>query len=310
MRTASPWKAYGALGCVCFFWGTTYLGIKMSLESFPPATLVAARFLISGSILIGVAMAQGARIPRGAELWRTSWIGFLILGIGNGSLAWSEQLIPSGLASLLITMSPFWLVGIEAAIPGGAKLHAPTIVGMLIGFAGSALLFLPGVSANSRQTLIGFAIVQLGMFAWCLGSILQKRAPLKSNAMVTGAVQQLAAGLSAIPVALLTAEHNIAWSVRGVGAILYLVIFGSIVGYSAYLYALAHLPVAVVSVYPYVNAVVAVALGWLVYREPFGWREALAMTVIFAGVAIVKWQSAKAKPAEKIPVQQAVNGAA
>jgi drug/metabolite transporter (DMT)-like permease len=292
MRPASTWKAYAALGCVCLFWGTTYLGIKMSLESFPPAMLVALRFLISGGILMAFAVARGAHIPRGAELWRTAWIGFVILGIGNGSLAWSEQLIPSGLASLFITMSPFWLVGIEAAMPGGAPLHAPTIVGMLIGFCGSALLFLPGVSATSANMAMGFAIVQGGMFAWCFGSILQKHAPVRAHPVVTGAVQQLAAGLGALPLALL-GDHRIVWSTRGVGALFYLVIFGSIVGYSAYLYALGNLPVSVVSLYPYLNAVVAVGLGWLVYREPFGVREAIAMAIIFAGVGIVKWQSGR-----------------
>jgi drug/metabolite transporter (DMT)-like permease len=107
-------------------------------------------------------------------------------------------------------------------------------------------------------------------------------------------VQQVAAGLVALPFALFASSHQVHWSVRGVTALFYLVIFGSIIGYSAYAYALDRLPVAVVSIYSYINSVVAVALGWLFYREPFGLREASAMAIIFAGVALVKWQSGKA----------------
>ena len=126
------------------------------------------------------------------------------------------------------------------------------------------------------------------------GSIFQRRQSGKAHPIIAAGVQQLAAGLIALPLALGIPEHPIHWSARGVSALLYLVCFGSIVGYSAYAYALDRLPVAVVSIYPYVNAVVAVALGWLFYREPFGRREAAAMLVIFAGVGVVKWQSGKA----------------
>ena len=296
MNPATQWKAYTALACVCFFWGTTYLGIRMALESFPPAMLVAVRFLISGGILTGYALPRGLPLPRGRELWRTGWIGFLILGIGNGSLAYTEQLIPSGLASLFIALSPLWMVGIEATIPGGVKLHGPTIVGMLVGFAGTALLFAPGVATSQTKMLAGFAISQMGVAAWCFGSILQKRSTAGGHPLVTGAIQQLAAGISFVPLAILSPNHTVAWSARGVGAVLYLVMFGSIVGYSAYIYALGKLPVAIFSLYSYFNTVVAVTLGWLVYREPFGWREAIAMAVIFAGVGIVKWKSGQEAP--------------
>jgi drug/metabolite transporter (DMT)-like permease len=131
------------------------------------------------------------------------------------------------------------------------------------------------------------------MVSWSAGSIYQRRQQTDSHPIVIGAVQQVAGGLAALPFAVFASSHHIAWSVRGVSALFYLVIFGSIVGYSAYAYALDRLPVAVVSIYPYVNSVVAVALGWLFYREPFGGREAAAMLVIFSGVAVVKWQSGK-----------------
>lgn len=276
----------------------------MGLESFPPFVLVSARYLLSGAIMVGVALARGAQLPRGKELAHAALTGVLILAVGNGCLTFAELKIPSGLAGLFITLSPFWLVGIEAMMPGGARLHRPTIFGMVVGFAGVGLLLSPGVGPEgfSRAMLAGFSLLQIGMVSWSFGSIYLRRRQINSHPVVVGAVQQLITGLAVLPFALLFSSHRIAWSVRGVSALIYLVIFGSIVGYSAYTFALDRLPVAVVSIYPYVNAVVAVTLGWIFYREPFGLRETVAMLVIFIGVGLVKWQSGKAALA-KIEVE-------
>ena len=292
LRRHPDWKAYLALVSVCFFWGTTYLGIRMALESFPPLLLISARFLISGSIMLPFVVLRGSHLPRGAELLRACFSGALILGAGNGCLVFAEQVIPSGLAGLIITISPFWMVGIEALLPGGERLHGPTLFGMFVGLTGAALLLAPDIKAQSLSgpILQGFLILSLGMVSWSYGSIYQKRQTVRAHPVVIGAVQQLAAGIIFLPLTLAFTADPVRWNARGVGAILYLVVFGSIVGYSSYAYALDRLPVAVVSIYPYVNAVVAVALGWIFYREPFGQREAVAMFVIFAGVGIVKWQ--------------------
>jgi drug/metabolite transporter (DMT)-like permease len=288
-------RAYLALAAVCFFWGTTYLGIRMSLESFPPLMLICARFVISGSLMLAAIKLRGGALPRGRDLRAACLSGVLVLGIGNGALVFAEQWVPSGLACLIITISPFWMVGAEALLPGGEPLHLPTILGMLVGLGGAALLFAPDVHTHTFHAglLSGFLILQLGMAGWAFGSIFQKRQVTGTHPIVIGAVQQLAAGLSFLPLVLLFPGHPVHWSLRGGLAILYLVMFGSIVGYSAYIYALDRLPVAVASIYPYVNAMVAVTLGWLFYREPFGLREAAAMAIIFTGVALVKWYSRK-----------------
>jgi drug/metabolite transporter (DMT)-like permease len=292
-------RPYLALAAVCFFWGTTYLGIRMALETFPPLMLVSLRYVLSGSIMMAFAQAHRLYLPRGRELAAACFSGFLILTVGNGCLVFAETLIPSGIAGLIITISPFWMVGVEALLPGGERLHAPTLGGMAVGLAGAALLFTPGLDRHAidHKLLNGFLLLQVGMASWSFGSIYQRRQAAKAHPVIVGAVQQLAAGLILAPFALLIREHPAAWSARGVGALLYLVFFGSIVGYSAYAYALDRLPVAIVSVYPYVNAVVAVALGWLFYRERFGAREALAMAVIFAGVGVVKRCSRPHHPA-------------
>jgi drug/metabolite transporter (DMT)-like permease len=283
---------------VCFFWGTTYLGIRMSLESFAPLQLVSIRYIISGAILVLFAAFHGDHLPRGKELAVACFSGLLTLGVGNGALVFAETIIPSGIAGLIITISPFWMVGAEALLPGGERLHAPTIGGMAVGLAGAGLLFAPqgGLGSIDRNLLHGFLMLQVGMAGWSFGSIYQRRKAGKAHPVIAGGVQQLAAGLILLPIALLAHEHSIVWSTRGVSALLYLVVFGSIVGYSSYAYAMDRLPVAIVSVYPYANAVVAVALGWLFYREPFGRREFIAMAVIFAGVGIVKRYSRPAHP--------------
>jgi drug/metabolite transporter (DMT)-like permease len=290
LRNHPQFKAYLALAAVCFFWGTTYLGIRMALESFPPLLLISVRFLISGSLLMIGALAVGAHLPQAHELWRTALNGILVLGFGNGCLTFSELWIPSGLAALFITVSPFWMVGMETLLPGGERLHVPTIAGMIVGLLGAALLVAPSVAESGwgSNTMGGFLLLQLGCAAWALGSIVQRRQLQRAHPVVSGALQQLVAGMAFLPFAIVIPEHPIHWSARSVGAMLYLIVFGSVVGYSAYIYVLGKLPVPVVSVYNYVNPAVAVTLGWLVYREPFGRRELAAMLIIFLGVALVK----------------------
>lgn len=290
MRRHPQFWAYAALISVCFFWGTTYLTIRMALESIAPMTLVSARFLLSGGILLLACRLAGAEIPRGRELARNAFNGVAILGIGNGCLVLAETWIPSGLAALIITISPFWMVGLNAIMPPRERLHGPTLIGMVIGLAGAALLVGPGAFAGGAAggaIINGFIVLQVGCFFWTYGSLLQRRQENRAHPIVAGAVQQLAAGLAFLPLALVAGVPQ-AITGRSLGALFYLVVFGSIVGYSSYLYALEHLPVAVVSIYNYVNPVVAVLLGWLFYREPFGLREAIAMVVIFIGVAVVR----------------------
>jgi drug/metabolite transporter (DMT)-like permease len=283
-------KAYAALVSVCICWGTTYLGIRMALESFAPLALICARFTISGTCLLAINAVGGGHLPRGRELGVACLSGLFVLGIGNGCVVFAEQWMPSGLACLVITISPFWMVGVEALLPGGEPLHLPSILGMVVGLGGAALLFAPSLDPHALNSglLKGFLVLQLGMAGWAFGSIYQRRQEGGAHSIVIGAVQQLAAGLAFLPFALIFREHPAHWSFRGVAAILYLVIFGSMVGYSSYIFALDRLPVAIVSIYPYINSVVAVTLGWLFYRESFGLREAAAMLIIFAGVTLVR----------------------
>jgi len=289
LQRPSQFLAYAALIAVCFFWGTTYLAIRMSLETWPPMLMVALRYIVSGAILLGGAVALRVPLPAGRELWQTALTGLLVLGVGNGTLAWAEVWIPSGLAALILSISPFWILGLNALLPPREHVRLATWGGLLLGLAGAALLIGPGAFQGGWHSGLvkGVLVLQLGMLGWNGGALLQRRMVTRAHPIVSGAVQQLAAGLACLPWALISGGE-IHWSVRGVSALAYLVVFGSIVGYSAFVYSMERLPLALVSLYNYVNPVVAVLLGYLVYREPFGWRETCAMLIIFLGVALVK----------------------
>ena len=291
-------QAYLALAAVCFFWGTTYLGIRIALESMAPPVLMSLRYSISGIALLGVTYFSKAHLPIGREFWYTALFGVIIIGTGTGCLVYAEQWVPSGLASVFITVSPFWMIGVEALIPGGARLHGPTIVGMFVGLAGTVLLVGPDAMREGfgGPLLRGFLLLQLGCAGWALGSILQRRHHTRAHPVISGAVQQLATGLAFAVPALLAKPHPSTWSTRSIGAMAYLVTFGSIVGYSAYIFVLDRLPVSVVSIYNYVNPIIAVFLGWIFFRERFGMQEVAAMLVIFAGVALVKRYSLPPSP--------------
>jgi drug/metabolite transporter (DMT)-like permease len=281
--------AYLAFASVCFFWGTTYLGIRVALETLPPLFLVSVRFLLSGGLMLAGARLFHIPIPSGKELWRTALFGVLVLGVGNSCLVFSELLITSSLAALFIAVSPIWMVCIEALFPKGEKLTAGTLAGMSVGIAGAGLLVGPEIFSEgfSGNVVRGFLLLQFGGISWGLGSILQRRVERQPGPVASAAIQQFSAGLFFLPAALWE-PRSVVWDGKGIGALVYLAIFGSIVGYTSYVIALNRLPVAIVSLHTYINPVVAAILGWLIYREPFGRREAAAMAIIFFGVAIVK----------------------
>jgi drug/metabolite transporter (DMT)-like permease len=289
-------SAWLALGAVCILWGTTYLAIRIALESFGPLSLMALRYFISGALMMIGAKAWKASLPRGRELWLTALFGVITIGAGTGLLCVAEQWVPSGLSALFIATQPFWMVLMEWILSGGSERpHAATVRGLMIGIAGVALLVAPTAVHQGwgSGTVLGFLILQIGSIGWVTGALLQKRLVGRAHPIVSGAVQQLATGLVFIALALAFERVPVHVTARSAGGIAYLVVFGAIIGYSAFVFAMDKLPAATVSIYTFVNPVVAVFLGWLVFREAFGWRELIAMLLIFAGVAVVKFSGTR-----------------
>lgn len=297
--------AYLALFAVCILWGTTYLGIRISIETIPPLYLIAGRYTISGALLLLMARLRGLYIPSRREFLQTALCGIICIGIGNGFLALAETWVPSGLAALFYTTCPFWMVGFDAFLPGGHRPLASTIRGLLVGVGGVVFLVLPVAMSEGFRggTFSGFLILQLSAVGWVAGALLQKRVRVQAEPVVTGAIQQLAAGLAMFIPSSLFEQLPQHISHRSAIAVVYLVIFGSCIGFTAFIYAMSRLPVAIVSVYTFVNPIVAIFLGWLFFREPFGIREFIAMLIIFFGIAIVKWSESKrskSDPAHRI----------
>jgi drug/metabolite transporter (DMT)-like permease len=233
-----------------------------------------------------------------------SLLGFLMLGLGNGGVVFAEQYVPSGLAAVLVATSPFWMAAVEACFPDGERLRRSTIVGLVIGFSGIVLLVWPDLTrgtGGSRGFLAGIIALQIASIGWSIGSSYSKRHGHKasSTAHATGidevlgttAYQMLAGGLMMTAAGTALGEWNsLFFTTRTTIAMVYLATVGAIGGFVAYAYALRHLPVSFVSLYAYINPVIAVALGVLVLHEPFTWRMAIAAALVFAGVAVVRWE--------------------
>jgi drug/metabolite transporter (DMT)-like permease len=273
-------RAYLAWVAVCLIWGTTYLGIRIALETIPPLLMAAIRWIVAGGLLILVLKLRGVPMPQRAEWPALAVLGILLLGFGNGAVVWAEQTVPSGLTAVLVATSPFWMVGIDALMPDGERLTLRRTLGLALGFCGIVMLVWPEihVGEGGRTFLGGVISAQVG-----------RGHAKEENVLASAAFEMLFGGIALLAVALLMHETTrLVFSRRSGGALLYLTFVGAIGGFSAYAYALKHLPVATVSLYAYVNPIIAVILGTLVLQEPLNARMAAAAAVVLAGIALVR----------------------
>jgi drug/metabolite transporter (DMT)-like permease len=291
-------NAYLAWATICLVWGTTYLAIKVALESIPPFLMGGLRYVIAGSILAAFLRLQGKAMPPLSVLPGFLLSGALLLGIGNGGVIWAEMYVPSGLAAVMIAAVPFWMTGVEAFLPGGERLTTRSIFGLLVGFSGILLLVWPDLKfdvSGGWQFTAGVIALQLACFGWALGSSYSKRRRGKIEPITASAFQMLLGGAVMMLAGTLNGEWStLAFTPRTAGALVYLIVAGSLIGFVAYIYALTHLSPSFVSLYAYVNPVVAVALGTLILGEPFGLRLTIAIAIILAGMTIVTSKRTKA----------------
>jgi drug/metabolite transporter (DMT)-like permease len=279
---------------VCLIWGTTYLGIRVSLESMPPALMGGLRWTIAGLLLAGIVLARGERLPQPSRWGGIVLMAFLLLGLGNGGVVFAEQWVTSGLAAVLVATSPFWMSGVEALLRDGERLRPASIVGLIVGFTGILVLVWPDLRLDGadRRMLAGVAALQIAALGWAVGSAFSKRHARHDNILGTTALQMLAGGLMMLAAGTALGEwQKLFFTTRTAAALAYLSTIGAIGGFVAYTYALRHLSVSFVSLYAYINPVIAVALGVLVLNEPFDSRMAIAAFLVFAGVAIVQWRT-------------------
>jgi drug/metabolite transporter (DMT)-like permease len=283
------WKIAIAFFAVYVFWGMTYLAMRVAVEEIPPYLMAGSRFVLAGAILFAWARRRGESAPD-LQQWRAAAVvgGFLLLG-GNASVAWAEQRVPSGLAALLIGVMPIWMVGLEW-LRRGSRPSKQVVAGLLLGAVGVGLLVLPQGSGNGMD-LLGAAVLILAAASWAWGSVISKSAPLTKSPFLATSMEMIAGGILCLLVAVLSGELR-GFSLpevsgRAVLAWLYLVVFGSLVAFTAYIWLLGVTSIAKVGTYAYVNPVVAVLLGWVVLGEPVTLRTVAAAAVILLGVALV-----------------------
>jgi drug/metabolite transporter (DMT)-like permease len=292
--------AWFAWIAVCLIWGTTYLGIRVSLETMPPMLMGGLRWIFAGGVLAVYMASRGERLPPRSE-WRPALLlGFLMLVLGNGGVVWAEMFVPSGLTAVVVASAPFWMAGVEAFWRDGERPTWNTAVGFLVGFSGIVVLIWPELmrgGAGGRGFIVGMIALQVACLGWSIGSSYSKRHSRQANIFSATAAQMLAGGAMMLLIGTARGEWGaLAFSLRSATAFIYLSTIGAIGGFVAYTYALRHLPVSLVSLYAYINPIIAVALGVAVLGEPFTSRMALAAALVFGGVAIVRRRTQTRRP--------------
>lgn len=305
-------KLWLALIALYIVWGSTYLAIRFTVETIPPFLSGSIRFLISGAILFGWRSMTGDPKPTKSNWKAAAIVGTLLLVGGNGLVSLAEKTVPSGVAALVIATSPFWLVLFESFRAGGTKPNWQSILGLVIGFSGVFLLIGPARITGAEQHIETFGAILLlaAPIFWSLGSIYAKGADMPKSTLMSTGTQMLMGSVSMFIVSMMTGELNgfsfAEVSTRSWWGLIYLITFGSLVGFVSYGWLLHNAPVSLLSTYAYVNPVVAVFLGWLLAGEELNARILIASAIIIGSVIMINWArqvSARKEAESAIPLE-------
>jgi drug/metabolite transporter (DMT)-like permease len=302
------WRIILAFAAVYIIWGSTYLAIVFTIRDIPPVLMSGMRYLLAGIILYSwCTFIKKEKMPGLSSLGKNALCGILMLSIGTGSLAWAEQYISSGLAAIIITSVPFWFVLLDKKQWSFYFSNKIILVGLLIGFTGVVLLILFGKSSpvayapHSKQ-LAGMLVLIAGGMAWTIGSLYSKYKPAGASVTMNTSIQLLMAGLFSLMISFVTGEaKDFSFSqmhTNSLLALLYLIVFGSLVTYLCYIWLLQARPAAQVSSYVYVNPIVAILLGAIIGRETITGLHILSLTIILCGVLLInlpKYKTSKTK---------------
>ena len=291
-KHASRAQILAAFASIYLIWGSTYLAIRYADQTIPPFLMGGFRFVVSGALLYAWARYRGA--PRPSRIhWRNAVIagGFLLLG-GNGAVVWAEQFVPSGMTALLVSILPFWLVLIEWVRPPRQRPHGAVLVGLILGFIGIVVLVGPAdLSGHGEVRPIGALVLILGSLSWAIGSFYSRDADLPESGLLTTGMEMLGGGVLLLIAGALSGElsrfdvHRI--SGASAAGLLYLVTFGSLLGFTSYIWLLDKVSPARLGTYAYVNPVVAVILGWAIAGERLSIRTGVAATIVICAVALI-----------------------
>jgi len=303
-------KVWIALLALYIVWGSTYLAIRFAVETIPPFMHAALRFLISGAILYAWRRMAGDPVPT-LDNWKsTAIVGTALLLGGNGLVAWAEQTVPSGIAALMISTSPFWLVLFESMRTGGTKPTLLAILGLIVGFGGVFLLIGPAEITGGEGSFDTFGVILLLLapLFWSMGSIYARGADMPKSTLLSTGMQMLTGAVALFIVSVIKGEFNgfspALVSSRSWWGLIYLITFGSLIGFVSYGWLLHNAPVSLTSTYAYVNPVVAVILGWLLAGEELNARIAIASAIIIGSVILInsaRQFKVKTEPLQAVP---------
>jgi drug/metabolite transporter (DMT)-like permease len=302
-------RAWIALIAVYIVWGSTYLAIRFTIETIPPFLSAGIRFLVSGAILYIWRRLSGDPAPKKVE-WRSATIiGLLLLLGGNGGLVWAEQRIPSGIASLFIATTPLWMVLIDSLRPGGVRANWLTWLGVLVGLTGIALLANPWQPHTTSPALdpLGMVVLIVAALSWSIGSLYSRKASLPSSSILGTGMEMLVGSVGLFAFGTLVGEwsqfHLATISMRSMGGLIYLILFGSLIGFVSYTWLLRNAPTPIVSTYAYVNPVVALFLGSVIAGEALDGQDILSALIVLAGVVLITTaRSLGARNASTVPL--------
>jgi drug/metabolite transporter (DMT)-like permease len=309
-NTPSRFTIILCFALVYLFWGSTYLGIDIAVEHIPPALMCGTRFTIAGVFMLVYCGLRGKKIlytPR--QLWQMAAVGVLLLMGGNLTLAYAETRVASGLAALIIAVTPLWFLVLDSLLLGDHHIASRGKAGLGLGVVGLVVLLWPDLMATGsfgQSQLWASLSLILASFSWALGSVLAKKWKSPDvDPFSAIAWQMIAAGIANLVFASALRDHSrVVWTGRGIGAIVYLIVCGSWIGYTAYIWLLGHVPTSKVSTYAYVNPVVAVFLGWLILHEPITAYILAGSAIVVASVALVT--SAEVKTTTSTEQMQAI----
>jgi drug/metabolite transporter (DMT)-like permease len=285
-----PWLAFAA---VSIFWGTTFLAISIGVKTFPPLLMAAFRHTAAGIILLTYFLLRGYKIPSFSTLKTFSFNGVLMLAGGNGIISWGMQYVGSGLTALICALTPVWIVIINRVSGNQEKLHPLAVLGFLVCLIGQFFLFKDKVELFKDEMFVwGVLAVILSNFLWALGTVYSKNHQTQTHPLFASAWQMIPGGLFLFILALFRGEmHAFSPAPEAINALIYLILFGSILGYGSYMYVIKKLPATIVSTYAYINTMVAIILAWFWLQESMDFSTIIALILTISGVYLVNKNS-------------------
>lgn len=286
----TPYLPYLALAAVCIIWGTTYLALRIAVLHFPPFLFTAIRQITAGLILLGLIFSfRKVAIPSRDHLWRQAVGGFFMISMGNGLVAWAEMHIPSGVAAIICSLMPVLVILINVIIDPDERPNLPILAGVGLGLTGIVLMFSEHLAGFSNtQYIVGILFTFSAVLAWAGGSIWIKKKNTATDPFANAGLQMFFGGLWLLPFSLAFDDMSrISFSPEVIWSMAYLILFGSLVAYASYAYALRKLPMTIVSLYAYINPIVAVVLGWLVLNETLNLKIWVSIVLTITGIYIV-----------------------